>query len=61
MDWTKIILAIVAVIGTVVASGAIIKMRNSRNSRKTTRIHKVNQKNIEAGGDVIGGNKITKK
>jgi hypothetical protein len=59
MDTTKIVLAIVAAIAAALVGGIVWKINVSKKSRNSKTV--VTQKNNLAGGDIVGGNKITKK
>ncbi|MDD3016775.1 MAG: hypothetical protein PHE74_00025 [Comamonas sp.] len=59
MAWTEILAWAAGVIGAVVAAGLTFKIIFSNKKIDKSQKIKVTQKNIQARGDVVGGNKTT--
>jgi|GEM_PF-2898150 len=60
MDWTEIWKWIAGVIAALIAGGLVIKLAFTAKSSKRKSVRVVVQKDIKAGGDVIGGDSIKK-
>lgn len=59
MAWTEILAWAAGVIAAVVGTGFTLKLIISNKKIDKSQTIKVTQKNIQAGGDVVGGNKTT--
>lgn len=59
MAWTEILAWAAGVIAAVVAAGLTFKIIISNKKIDKSQKIKVTQKNIQARGDVVGGNKTT--
>lgn len=57
MDWSEIILGVLGFLGAVIAGGITLKII----SKRTSRLNLVSQKNNVAGGDIVGGDKVTNR